>query len=1076
MKKLWFSLLLLCSVQVVAGTKLLRYPDIHGDQVVFTYANDLWLANTRDGSLATRLTSHPGIERFARFSPDGKRIAFTGQYNGDDQVFVINLPGGHATQLTWYPTKGPLPTRWGLDHQVYGWTPDGESIVFRSDRDVHENGRLYLVDVNGGLPRVLPMPYAGSGDFADDGKRIVYSPTIRDFRSWKRYEGGWAQDLYLFDTAANTSRQLTSHIRTERDAMWIGEHVYFVSDRDDTLELFSINTAKQNATPKQLTQHASGDIKWASSDDKSQIVYEYDGELGLYDIASNSERLLNITVPDDGVSKRFKQMAVAEHIDSFDASPDATRVVFSARGGVFSVPAKHGVTQELSGQTVEHAREVRWSPDGKTIAFISDRSGEEQLYLVDQAGGESKRLGQFKNKRLYGPSWSPDSSMLVLSDHAANLWAVNKNGGKKRISQNPYHRISDYSWSPDSQWLAYSAQTDNGFNAIYLWSRKTGKTSLVTDPMFDTGAPAFSVDGQLLFFISDREFSPQIGNFEWNYVGNKAAGIFALGLNKAAQNPFAPRNDTVSTDAGGAKDTEADDAKEAPATRVDLQGISRRITRAPIDNANIRTLAVTDSGLIYSTWSAFYYGRHMGGGSLMRYDFKKRESKEVSSAIDDVVLSADRSQLLIQSKGNYSLLPSSGDGEAKAVDTSNMRLSRRVADEWPLIFNEVWRRFRDYFYVRNMHGYEWEKIRADYASKLPYVSSREDLNILMSDMIAELNVGHAYVQDGDHPAPKRSQVALLGARFELNAKHKRYQISKIFAGQNGEPRYRSPMSELGVHVREGDYLLAINGQSVDAALNPYALLANIGNNAIELTINDKPSAQDARKVLVKPIMSESSLVYLQWVQHNYQYVQEKTKGKLGYLHIPDMGANGAYEFIKWYYPQVRKQGLVIDVRGNGGGNISSMILQRLMKKPLAFGYQAHSEWVDTYPYGAFNGPMVTMISETSASDGDIFPYFFREQGLGPLIGKKTWGGIVGITSHGPLVDGGLVFVPEFGLGSKSGDWIIEGVGVKPDIDVANDPTTAQDEQLDRAIAEVLEAVKQDKQRYTPRPADPDKSF
>jgi tricorn protease len=1077
MKKLCISLMLLCSMQAIAGTKLLRYPDIHGDQVVFTYANDLWISNTKKGSVATRLTSHPGMERFARFSPDGKQVAFTGQYNGDEQVYVIDLPGGKPRQLTWYPTKGPLPTRWGLDHQVYGWAPDGQAVLFRSDRDVHENGRLYTVPVSGGLPEVLPMPYAGSGDFAPDGKQVVYSPTIRDFRSWKRYEGGWAQNLYVFDTAANKSRQLTSHGRTERDPMWIGDRIYFVSDRDDTLELFSVPAKGDDNNAKQHTQHSSGDIKWANSDDSHQIIYEYDGELAVYDIKADKETVLDITVNDDGITRQVRQMEVGNYIDSFAIAPDAKRVAFTARGGLFSVPAKHGVTRELTAGAVAHAREAAWSADGSHVAYVSDISGEEQLYTVKQDGGSPKQLASFTRKRLYNPVWAPDSSAIAVYDHEANLWFVDRKGGKKRIAKNAYDTIRDYSWSPDSQWLAYRSATKNGYSAIYLWSRKTGKSTIVTDPLFDSANPVFSADGQLLYFVSDREFAPQLGYFEWNFVGNNAAGIFALALNKSAGNPFAPRNDSVSIDSGDDKDSSSEEGKSAvPATKVDLSGISERIARAPIENTNISGLWPVDGGLLFTKNTAYYYGRHMGAATLMRYDFEKRESKEVASEVEELVVSADGKSVLFASQGGFKLIAANGDGEANTIQTSNMRMTRKVADEWPVIFNEVWRRFRDYFYVRNMHAYDWEAIRKHYAAMLPYVSSREDLNVLMSDMIAELNVGHAYVQNGDHPAPKRPQVALMGARFELDEKNDRYRVAHIFKGHNGEQRYRSPLTEIGVDVREGDYLLAINGRTLEGATNPYDLLSNLGSQPLEITVNDKPVTKDARKVLVDPIGSESKLVYLQWVENNRRYVDEQSDGHLGYLHIPDMGGDGIYEFIKWYYPQLRKKGLVIDVRGNGGGNISSMILQRLMKKPLSFGYQAHSEWVETYPYNAFNGPMVTLISETSASDGDIFPYFFREQGLGKLIGRKTWGGIVGITSHGGLLDGGLVFVPEFGLGSKSGEWIIEGIGVEPDIDIANDPTTARDEQLDRAIAEVSKAVEAEQPVFTPRPADPDKSF
>ncbi|MEO0971682.1 MAG: S41 family peptidase, partial [Pseudomonadota bacterium] len=506
--------------------------------------------------------------------------------------------------------------------------------------------------------------------------------------------------------------------------------------------------------------------------------------------------------------------------------------------------------------------------------------------------------------------------------------------------------------------------------------------------------------------------------------------------------------------------------------RVDIafDGLAQRVIRVPVEADNIAGIMPLADRLLYVTTGPFYYGRTPDVKVTLRaLDFDSRESKEIVADITGVEPSADGKVVVVRTPTGLKRIELAKHTDAKAINTANLIVYRSPADEWMVVFDEVWRRFRDYFYVRNMHGYDWQGLRARYRPLVPHVSTREDLNTLMGEMIAELNVGHAYVQDGDLQAPKRSSAALLGARFEADEAAGRYRFSHLYAGHNAEAKYRSPITEVGVDVAVGDYLIAVDGRDLTLADNPYDLLTDRGNQPVELTVSGTGSAEGARRVLVDPITNETPLVYLEWVENNRRYVAEKSDGEVGYLHIPDMGASGIYEFIKWYYPQIRKRGLVVDVRGNGGGNVSQMILRRLMQRPLAYGHQAHSEWTNTYPATAFSGPMAALISENSASDGDIFPYFFREANLGPLIGKRSWGGVVGITSHGPLLDGGSVFVPEFGMSQKDRGWIIEGEGVVPDIEVANDPTSNGDTQLDRAIEEVRKRIASEQPNIPARP-------
>jgi tricorn protease len=1066
-------ILLATSIVTHAGTKMLRFPDIHGDQLVFSYAGDIWLASVDGQEPARRLTSHPGLEIYPKFSPDGTRIAFAGQYRGDEQVYVIDVKGGEPKQLSFYPVNGPLPARWGTDHQVYGWSPDGKSVLFRSLRDVFGNGRLYRVSVDGGLPAALPMPRAGSGDYSPDGNRIVYSPLFRDFRTWKRYQGGWAQNLYIFDLANNQVEQITDHARTERDAMWLTAGIHFVSDRSGTLNLY--RWADGEVT--ELTDSDSWDIKWASSDGISRIVYEIAGTIGLFDTASGAETLLDITVPDDHVRRSKRRMEVADNIEDFEVSPDGNRAVITARGDVFTVPVEHGVTRNLTQRGDAHDREAAWSPDGKYVAFISDRNGEEQLFIVDQDGGAVRQLSSPNENRLYRPRWSPDSQYIAFYDHTGVLRIADLKGKHTQVYDSPYHVSTDYAWSPDSKWIAFSRhQHDNNNDVLSVWSMDDGEVRDVTDGMFNAFSPSFSPDGKHLYYVSTRQFAPQIGAFEWNYVGNRENGIYALALTAEAGNPFLPRNDEVAikeekdkNDKKGDKDEEDEDKEVTVA--IDFDGLAQRVIRVPIDEDNINSVLALEDRILYVTSGSFYYGRESDVQTTLRsFDPEERESEAVIENVQGLAISADGKYAIARINGGMKRYEIADPKEPKDINTANLIVYRAPAEEWPVIFDEVWRRFRDYFYVPNLHGYDWVALYDQYRPLVNDVSTREDLNTLIGEMIAELNVGHAYIAGGDLQAPKRSSAALLGTRFE--AHRGKYRIAHIYPGQNEETKYRSPLTEVGVDVNVGDYLLAIDGRELTTSDNPYDLLTDRGNQPVELTVNSKPSMDGARTVLVDGIGDETNLVYLEWVQNNHRYVAEKTDGKVGYLHIPNMGASGIYEFIKWFYPQIRRQGLIVDVRSNGGGNVSQMIIRRLMQKPLAFGFQAHSDWSNTYPATAFNGPMVSLINEDSASDGDIFPYFFREAGLGPLIGKKTWGGTVGISGHGPTIDGGQVFVPEFGLGQPGKGWIIEGRGVSPDIEVSNDPAGDQDAQLDRGIAEVMQRVEAQKPEFYKKPEPP----
>jgi tricorn protease len=1094
-----------------AGTKLLRFPDVSGDRVVFTYGGDLW-TTTVSGSgplSATRLTAHPGIEVFGKFSPDGNWIAFTGQYDGDEQVYVIPASGGEPRQLTFYPAQGPLAPRWGYDNQVYGWTPDGKSIVFRSLRDadgVEVLTALYTVPMEGGLPMKLPMPTSGAGDFAPDGRRLVYSPLARDFRTWKRYEGGWAQDLYIFDAADSSIAPVSHSIRTERDPMWIGEAIYFVSDRDNTLNLYRFDPATEATT--QITRETTWDVRWASSDNRSKIVYELDGELSVYDTAAGASATnpvrLDIRVPDDGLNRRPSRIPAEKQIEDWELAPKGERALFVARGDLFTAPIEKGATRNLTASSNAHDRHARWSPDGRKIAYVSDASGEDQIWVIDQAGGKPTQLTTGFATMLYAPAWSPDSKRLAFADKNGRIFVTTvANPAPVEVADDEYGRVNDYTWSSDSRYLAFSLGEENGSNSIWIWTVGEKAARRVTDESFSEYTPVWDPNGKYLYYLSDRQFAPQISQVEWNYAGNRMTGIFALTLAADGKSPLPIESDEVKIDGeekkdGSAeekkgeksddsgekgdesKDKEKDEKKKAPKpVRIDFDGLAGRVTRISVEADNLNGLAATEKYLLYTVAGAPYYGRDSERKTVLKiFDFEKRESTALVEDVGGWALAHDGSKVLVKQGGIYQLWDVKPKGaEKKNIATAGLVVDRIPSEEWAEMFSEVVRRYRDFFYVRNLHGYDWKAISDRYRKWLPSLAHRSDLNYVVGEMIAELSVGHAYVAGGDFQLPDRPKVGLPGARFELDAKANRYRIARIFRGANAEEKYRAPLAEVGVDAKVGDYVLEIDGVELAGNDNPYRLL-RYKTDPVTLTLNATPSLAGARKVTYRPISDEGDLIYDAWVAENRAYVAEKSGGRVGYIHIPDMGAGGAYEFIKWFYPQIRKEGLVVDVRSNGGGNISQWIIERLDTKLLGTRFGEATDHPFTYPATVFHGHMVCLLSETSASDGDIFPARFKKAGLGPLIGKRSWGGVVGIGGTGPLLDGGSISVPQQATNDVDGSYIIEGHGVDPDIVVENDPASViagRDPQLDRGLAEVLAAMEREPRKLPKRPADPVKA-
>ncbi|MBI5365349.1 MAG: PD40 domain-containing protein, partial [Planctomycetes bacterium] len=910
------------------------------------------------------------------------------------------------------------------------------------------------------------------------------SPLTRDFRTWKRYEGGWAQDLSIFDFAKHTLEPVAHSKRSERDPMWIENHIYFVSDRDGHLNLFEYDVESKQVG--QLTKNDQFDVRWASRGEDGEIVYELAGELRVFDTKTKADRALSIFVPDDGVASRPSRVEVGGRIEDFGLSPKGERVVASARGDVFTLPVEKGNARNLTNSSNAHDRGARWSPDGKKLAFVSDKSGEEQLWLVDQDGsGKPEALTTDRKERLNGLLWSPDGKRITFTDKSGRIWMLDvATKVLTEVARDRSGNAGDTSWSSDSNWLAFSLGEASGFRSIHVWNANEKAVARVTDPLWNATEPVWDPNGNYLYYFSDREFAPQLMGLEWNFCANRTTGIFALALRRDVKHPFPPESDEVTVEKEGDKKEEKkeDAKKEEPKPLViDLDGLAARVARVPVDADNYGNLQCNKDTLFYVKSPAGYYGRDGEGEPvLMAFALKDKKASALVEGVGGYTLSQDGTKLLARAGGDLALFDASSKGKdsKKAVSTKDMTCDRVPKEEWKTAFAEVWRRFRDYFYAPNMHGYDWEALRKQYAPLVDQVGHRSDLNYVIGEMVAELNVGHAYVTGGDWERPERVPVALFGGRLELDPVAGRYKLARILRGQNEESKYRSPLTEVGVDVKVGDYVLAIDGVELGANENPYRLLRGKAHRTVEWTVNSTPSTDGARKIAWRPITSEESLFYLDYVLTNRERVEQLSGGRIGYLHIPDMGADGIYEFIKWYYGQVRKDGLIVDDRNNGGGNVSQMVLERLRRVLLGTEYSRNSEFAGTYPQVVFTGPMACLLNENSASDGDIFPWMFKAAKLGPVIGKRSWGGVVGITDHGPLIDGGTVNVPEFGHADGQGNWAVEGHGVDPDIVVENDARAildGRDPQLERGVQEVLKAMETRKGALPPRPADPVKT-
>jgi len=1068
----------------IDDARLLRFPDINNNLVAFVYAGDIWTVNSNGGE-ARRLTSHVGLELFPKISPDGQWIAFSGEYSGSRQIYVIPSNGGIPRQLTWYNSVGVMPPRGGFDDVVLDWTPDSKEILIRANRTSfgERNGRYFLVSLNGGLEKPLPIVNGGFGVFSPDGSKIVFTPVDREFRNWKRYKGGRATDLWIYDLKNNTSEQITNFEGTDQLPTWSGDNIFFASDRDLKLNIWQYNTVTKET--KQITHHTEFDVMWPSGNGDF-LVYENGGYIYKLNLKSGQTEKLKVSINFDNPNLIPYYKNVTANIHSFAVSPTGKRALFDARGDIYSVPAENGITENLTES--QGVREIypSWSPDGRYISYYSDLTGEYELFLLENKKGAKPRQVTFNSSAWkYQPLWSPDSHYLLFSDRTLQLRLVDVATGKiTEIDHATSNEFRSYSFSGDSRWIAYIKEGSNEKSAIWVCEISTGTKQQVTDGTFSDDDPVFSSCGNYIFFESNRDYNLSFSSFEFDYIYNKATRLYAISLTRKSPKIFKDKNDTepVKPEAKpGVSQAASKDKKNKTVAadssstgvmdvkvEIDFNGINDRITALPGEAGEYRIVGAVKGGLVY-----------ISNDKLMKFNLTDEKTEEILDHASNAFLSADGKMAIYNSGSDYGIIKLTvGQKEgAGKLNLSGLEMKIDPQKEWNQIYVDAWRIFRDYFYVNNLHGVDWPGIRLRYNALLPSVSHRADLDYILGEIVAETNTGHTYVDWGDFERPKRIDNGLLGAELTSDEAAGRYRISKIYKGENWNPARRSPLTEQGVDVNEGDYIISIDGKDITTAVNPYLFLENYAGKPVEITVAITPTSVNTRTSLIKPISSELELRSFDWVNERRAMVDKLSGGKIGYIYVPNTSTNGNKELFHGMYTYFDKEALIIDDRYNGGGFIPDRMVDLLDRHTLVYWHR-NGLLPSKSPAIANDGPKAMLINGYSSSGGDAFPYFFKKLGLGKLIGTRTWGGLIGISGNAGLVDGGNISVPQFGVFDENEKWIIEGVGVYPDIEVVDRPeqlAKGVDPCIEKAVEVLLQELKDKPVKKISAPAPPDRS-
>ncbi len=1079
------GLILLSTACVLAGasdaepTRLLMQPDIHGDQVAFRHGGDLWIASVNGGG-ARRLTTSEGIETTPRFSPDGAQIAFTGQYDSSEDVYVVPAEGGEPRRVTHHPDVDI----------VRDWTPDGSRLLFTSGRMNPPvfNARLWTVPVAGGMPEVLPIYAAADGAYSPDGARLAFVPTTPQFQpwpgsdmhvGWRHYRGGCTSRIRIVNLKDLTVADVPRENSNDHFPMWIGETLYFLSDRDHTMNLFAFD----GASVRRVTNHDDFDfdIQSAGTDGKT-IVYEQGGYLHHFDPATGKSRRIDIEVQGDFPWMRPTLKKVGEAIRSARLSPTGARAVVEARGEIFTVP---GYPRNLSNSPAANDRTPAWSPDGKRVAWFSDATGEYTLMLADEDGlSAPKSVPVLDRTFFYAPVWSPDSKLIVFTDNYLNLWYMDVEKGKPvKVDTDLYGTTPqplDPVWSPDSKWIAYSRKLESKFSAVFMYSLKDGNSFQITDGLSDVRRPTFDPDGKYLYFLASTDFALNVGDQDMtSYDRDITRGLYLVVLSKDDPSPLLPVSDEEKPgeekkDEKDKKDDAKKDEKKTVTVKFDPDHIDQRILALNnVPAKNYRRLAAGPEGAL------FYAESVEQKLNLYKYDAKKRKGDTFLTGIDSFDISADGKKLLYRAEKSLGIVETSkdnakvGDGALK-LDGLEARVE--PAAEWEEMFRDTWRIMRDFFYDEKLHGADWPAIYEKYHAWLPSVHHRSELSYLNALMLAEVASGHVRTGGGDMPETPVVQVGLLGADFAIEDGE--FRIARILHGENWNPGRRAPLSAPGIDVTEGDYLLAVNGRAIDGG-ELYTYFEGTANKRTVIRVSKNANGKGARDVTVVPVPSESPLRTRQWMEDNRKKVGELSGGRLAYVYLPDTGRQGYTNFNRYYYAQLDKLGAVIDARFNGGGSAADYIVE-FLDRPLMSNWAPRNGRTYTSPNAAIFGPKVMIINEWFGSGGDYMPWAFKQRGVGPLIGKRTLGGLMSISQYPVLMDGGYTTAPSEGFYSTDPDnpqWIVENEGVAPDIEVEINPqdvAAGRDPQLERAVAECLRLLEANPVKRAPRPAPIDR--
>lgn len=1046
-----FVLVLLAGFGFSQGTMLLRQPTISNTQVAFVYANDLWIVG-KDGGDAKRLTSNEGQESLPHFSPDGKWIAFTGQYDGNTDVYLIPSEGGQPQRLTWHP---------GADN-VTGWTPDGESVLFASSREAvpTQESKIYKINYKGGMEEALEIPRAVAGEISEDGKYIAYQQIGFWDAEWRNYRGGQAKPIWIVDLK-NYSLKMTPQTDNERhtDPVWLNNVVYFLSERDYANNVWSYNPATNEL--KQQTFHSDFDAK-SLDGGGGVIVYEQGGYLNILNPANGNTKRLTINVRGDfhWARERWEEVKPIS-LANASLSPTGQRALFEYRGEVFTVPKEKGDWRNITRNSSAADRSPVWSPDGKKIAWFSDVSGEYQLMIGDQEGLEKPKVISIEKPTFFfKPAWSPDSKYIAFTDTDYVLWFTDVNSGiTKKIDSDRYahpNRTLNPVWSPDSKWIAYARLLDNHYKVIKAYNIETAQSVQLTDGMADAISPVWDSSGKYLYFLASTNYALNSGWLDMSsYDRPLTRALYLIVLNKEDVSPLAPRSDDE-------KEKPKEDKKEGtPIVKIDMDGIANRILAVDIPQRNYAALyPASDGYLFYSEIVA-----NQQGQTIHRYNFKDRKTEVYLTPVNDLAISHDRKSLLYRSNVVWGILGTGdsnkkiGDGKLEAL--GSMKLKINPMEEWKQIFREGWRYQRDFLYVSNVHGAPWNDVLKWYSPWIDHVRHRTDLNYVVDILGGEVAVGHSYTSGGDFPNIDNVPVGLLGADFEIQ--NGMYRFKKIYLGESWNPDIKAPLREPGVNISAGDYLLEVNGQSISTSVNLYKYFEATANRQIKIKVSSKPSAEGARTVTIVPVENENQLRNIDWVESNRRKVNELSKGQLAYVYVPNTGNPGYTSFNRYYFAQQDKKGAIIDERNNGGGSAADYMVD-IMARDLHgyFNSRTEGHLPLRVPHAAIYGPKVMLINERAGSGGDLLPYLFNKMKIGPLVGTKTWGGLVGTWDTPLFVDGGRMVAPRGGFYDVNGQWAVEGVGISPDIEVQQTPVDVmkgRDPQLEKAVDEALKLLK-----------------